>query len=232
METRRANAPRPVALEPGALAVVALVHSNLVRAAEHATPSLAEMILSAEELEQFAKAVTKKRRIELLAGRLAAKSACLWILAAEGKPVPRLREITVRRNRFGRPECVTPGGTTQQVSIAHSGDLAVAISTPDDALVGIDIEPAGKRLDAALDGYFHPTERAQLEGDADACRRWTIRETWAKLTGRGVAADLGRLATVSAERRWWLALPQGDDARAVVAAASTARLTIAVAIGR
>lgn len=233
METVGTDPPQWLPLDPAALAVIAIVHSGMIRAAlARSAAAIACRVLSAEELVQFASAVTKKRRAELLAGRLAAKVACLCVRSAAGRPLPRLTDLSVHRNASGRPECIAPDRETQQVSIAHSGDFAVAIATPDNAVVGIDVEPAGKRLDFLLDGYFHPLEQLQLESDSDACRRWTIREAWAKLTGRGVEADLATVATLQAGGRCWLTVPAHETDRGIIAAASTARLTFAVAIRR
>lgn len=233
METRGTDPALRLSVDPAALAVITLVHAGAIRAgiARNAA-GIAHHVLSFEELGQFATAVTKKRRAELLAGRLAAKIACLCVRSVTGLPLPRLIELTVQRNASGRPECIAPDRATQQVSIAHSGDFAVAIATPDNAVVGIDVEPAGKHLDFLLDGYCHPLERLQLQNDADACRRWTIREAWAKLTGRGVAADLANVATLHAGGSCWLTVPSQQPDRGLIAAASTTRLTFAIAIRR
>lgn len=89
-----------------------------------------------------------------------------------------------------------------------------------------------RNLDVGLDGLFHPLERLQINRQSDARRCWTVREAWGKLTSRGVAADLDRLATVRAAGQWWLAVPKTIACAAIVGAGENGSVAIAVAIRR
>lgn len=212
-------------------AILALVSTSRIRSAiaTHAD-ALGRLVLSRQERDLFTKAVTMKRKAELLAGRLAAKIVCMAVRG--GGNLPPLDSIDVRRDPGGAPLCVWPDGTTQHVSIAHGGAYAMALSAIDDAPCGIDVEPVTRRLDVGIDGLFHPIERLQISRDSDARLCWTVREAWGKLTGRGVAADFDRVATVRAAGAWWLALRKPIPCSALVGAGENASVTIAVAVRR
>lgn len=187
---------------------------------------LAQLILSMKERELLARAVTMKRKAELLAGRLAAKCVCL-VARDSALPLPSL---DVSREPGGAPFCLWPDGTTQHVSIAHNEAFAVAFSSSDGVPCGIDLEASSREL--RTDDYFHPVERAQLRRRSDARRCWTVREAWAKLTARGVAEDLERVATVQVGGTWHLCVPHAANTAVMVAAAENVAIAIAVAIRR
>lgn len=209
---------------------VALVRvARMRRGLETCAQELVGLLLSPSERLLFARAVTMKRKAELLAGRLAAKIVCL---ATRGDAALSFDALDVRYAPGGAPLCVWPDGTTQHVSIAHAGAYAIALATVDGAACGIDVEPAAKQLDVGLDGLLHPLERARIACPADARRCWTVREAWGKLTARGVAAGFDDLTTMRVAGAWWLALRAPDAGSAVVAAGENAGLAIAFAIRR
>lgn len=209
---------------------VALVRvAPMRRGLETCAQELVRMLLSPSERLLFERAVTVKRKAELLAGRLAAKIVCL---ALRGDAALSFDALDVRYAPTGAPLCAWPDGTTQHVSIAHAGAYAIALATVDGAACGIDVEPAAKQLDVGLDGLLHPLECSRIASPADARRCWTVREAWGKLTTRGVAAGFDDLTTMRVAGAWWLLLPAPDAADAVVAAGENGGLAIAFAIRR
>lgn len=92
------------------------------------------------------------------------------------------------------------GDLALEFNLSHSGDVAFAafcIGHP----VGVDLEPAGRTVDAlALAGrYGSPGEQAMLQAlDPGARARrfielWTCKEAWLKASGLGVTAGLAGL---------------------------------------
>lgn len=79
-------------------------------------------------------------------------------------------------------------------NLSHSGDYIVCAI--DDREVGIDIEHKGKMRMAVARRFFHPAEILKL----DACekdqqadlffRYWSVKESFLKYTGEGLAASL------------------------------------------
>lgn len=115
----------------------------------------------------------------------------------------------MRRDENGRPSVHAEGGSEIHVemSMAHSGDLAVAAIT-DLGRIGIDIENCEPPRDfAELASVFGIAERQAVQhGGAGAFYRiWTLREALAKASGRGFPAVLGpgdAFADAPVERLW------------------------------
>lgn len=209
------------------IGTIAMVNIARMRNAMRADANrVAQLLLSSNERELFARAVTMKRKSELLAGRLAAKCVCMAVRHS-ALPLPLL---DVRREPGAAPFCLWPDGTRQHVSIAHNEAFALALASSADVPCGIDLEASSREL--SIEDYFHPIELAQLRRRSDARRCWTLREAWGKLTARGVAEDLERVATVQIGGAWHLCVPHGPGTVATVAAAENVSLAIAVAIGR
>ncbi len=131
-----------------------------------------------------------------LMGRIAAKDAVRRLLWEHGAGPLYPAEIMVVSDERGRPTVIAPGSLPVHVSIAHSGDLAVAFA--DTQPVGIDVEQIAPRAgvetlaltnaeSALLDRLVHEggdaPERARVELFT---RFWAAKEAVAKAEGTGL----------------------------------------------
>jgi 4'-phosphopantetheinyl transferase len=142
-------------------------------------------LLSPSELARFSNFPTEKRRLDWLAGRMAAKKA---MRALE----PRLAwtEIELLNDDGGRPFFRLPSGPGPFVSISHcarGGVCAISESGP----VGIDFEPVVARGPAVVAMFVSAAEAAPLDQDAAVwqTRLWTAKEAVLKLLGLGLTCD-------------------------------------------
>lgn len=156
-------------------------------------PSLAAM-LSKEELDRYAQLRIRKRRVEWLAGRIAAKHALQWLTGAPDLPCC----TTVRCGPSGRPAF-----RAAKLSISHSrrDAMAAAAQLP----VGIDTETFDALRASSLTALVRPWEVQAVADDigcdAKAARTlvWCIKEALFKAAGYG---GFVRFATALQVRGW------------------------------
>jgi non-ribosomal peptide synthetase-like protein len=105
------------------------------------------------------------------------------------------------RDRRGRPAVLGPGEPGVDISLSHAGGL-IAVAMGVGAGVGIDVEPTTVPATHAVAWpALTPFEQARLAATPPAdrgsqfARMWTIKESFAKLTGQGVALPFERLDT-------------------------------------
>ncbi len=147
--------------------------------------------LSASERAAY-DALSPRRRRQWLAGRVAAKDAVrAWLQRERGIEAVWPQEFTVVNDEAGAPRLRANVSTTLpqglQVSLAHKGNLAVAIVG--EQAVGIDLERIEPREPGFLDMAFSPSELALLAGadaDAEYTRGWVAKEVAAKAAGTGL----------------------------------------------
>jgi phosphopantetheinyl transferase len=109
-----------------------------------------------------------------------------------------LRDVGVVLAPGGKPTAVVPAPIAAPwFSLAHSGGyVAVAVSTC--GRIGVDIEPCGPWKPVVLKRVFAPVDVERvtalegLERDRAFVRLWTMAEAFAKATGEGLRALLGR----------------------------------------
>ena len=104
-------------------------------------------------------------------------------------------DLTLNRAEGGKPFFLH--APDLQFSISHSGGIWVCAfsSSP----VGIDLQQIKPiRQDGIARRFFHPDEIAYLDVHPDAFfALWTAKESYVKLTGRGVAAEFPRVSVIS-----------------------------------
>jgi malonyl CoA-acyl carrier protein transacylase/phosphopantetheinyl transferase len=158
---------------------------------------IARRYLGATERETYRKHAPRGRRHWLM-GRIAAKDAVRrWLWARGAGPLFPVA-VTVAADERGRPTVSVPGSRTVCVSIAHSGDLAVAIAH--ETAVGIDVEIIERRTPGIEMLALSTQERALLDrivsgvgGDplrvrSEAFTRfWAAKEAVSKAEGTGLA---------------------------------------------
>jgi phosphopantetheinyl transferase len=152
--------------------------------------------LGASEREEY-RTYNPRGRRHWLMGRIAAKDAVrrwLWALGA-GPLFPA--EVTIETDGHGRPTVNVPGPSKVCISIAHSGDLAVAIAHEE--AVGIDVEVVEGRNPGLERVALSAQERALLDRVASSgsdperarpeafTRFWAAKEAVSKAEGTGLA---------------------------------------------
>jgi phosphopantetheinyl transferase len=158
---------------------------------------IARRYLGATEREEYRTHAPRGRRHWLM-GRIAAKDAVRRWLWARGAGPLFPAEVAIAANEHGRPLVNAPRPWKVCVSIAHSGDLAVAIAG--EKAVGIDVEIIEPRnpglemvalsareralLDRAVSGVGGDPERARSEAFT---RFWAAKEAVSKAEGTGLA---------------------------------------------
>ena len=137
-------------------------------------------LLSPSERRHAAALRVPKRRAEWLAGRAAAKRACLELF----DPPPSPATLECVRGPGGALRVVVAGATVHDLSvtIAHTGGVAGAVAARQ-AAAGFDIEPLAPLDPALVRRAFSETERADVatapsaaEGQQRALRLWTAKE--------------------------------------------------------
>lgn len=121
---------------------------------------LIQKVLTAAEKIQFQKFIVQKRRVEWLAGRLAARQAFnRWKeRQAWRRDTPQSISILNRPNRAP----YIPEHPDLALSISHSHDYAVAVIAQ--YPIGIDLEKVEARHPALVDYFFSPAEQEWLAG--------------------------------------------------------------------
>lgn len=137
-------------------------------------------LLSPEESARLAEMKHEKRRQSFLLGRAALRS----LLSGLTDRAPNHVQIVVEENGS-----LTAPGSGQLISIAHSGDRAVAVASVDP--VGIDLEIATDKSEDLLAYILHEDERPRLEGRLLSNPEklflcWTAKEAVLKALGTGL----------------------------------------------
>jgi phosphopantetheinyl transferase len=178
---------------------------------------IARRYLGATERETYRTRAPRGRRHWLM-GRIAAKDAVRrWLWARGAGPLFPV-EVTIVADDQGRPTVNLPGPWKVCVSIAHSGDLAVAIAHEE--AIGIDVEIVEQRNPGLEMVALSGPERALLDralldrtliGAADDpvrvrskmfTRFWAAKEAVSKAEGTGLAGrpNAFEVGTVDGDR--------------------------------
>lgn len=149
--------------------------------------------LSPAELTKL-EAVAPRRRLDRLAGRLAAKRALAAHFAAEEGWQADPRELEISNDAEGRPTLSLPAGAAVPIpsfSLSHCAEGGVAAVAAPGRRVGVDLETVVARAAGILAFVSGPGEehgRDPSDPEAQA-RLWTGKEAALKLLGLGLEAD-------------------------------------------
>lgn len=154
--------------------------------------SLLEKIFSKSELALFA-AVPAARKLDRLAGRMAAKRAIAALLTKEYDWSPAPTDIEIENDGEGRPVLRLPQGAPfpmPEFSISHCAEGGAAAAAPAGRKVGIDIETVVARPQEVIAFVAAAREMRGANSDPEAqARIWTGKEAALKLLGLGLDAD-------------------------------------------
>ena len=151
-----------------------------------------------------------KRRHEWLLGRCAAKDAVRELIEKQHGVKLGAADIEIVPDAHGRPEVqgawMARLNVKPAISITHSHGIAAAAATlTPGAMVGIDIEMAGRHAEHFERIAFREEERAWLQKlpaaqhDEWALRLWTAKEAASKALGQGFHQGLHALHMAAAD---------------------------------
>jgi phosphopantetheinyl transferase len=182
---------------------------------------IARRYLGVSEREEYRLRAPRGRRHWLM-GRIAAKDAVRrWLWARGAGPLFPV-EVTIETDGHGQPSVNVSGPSKICVSIAHSGDLALAIA--DEQAVGIDVEIVEPRNPALETVALSAQERALLDrivgsgSDFERARSeaftrfWAAKEAVSKAEGTGLAGRPTAFAVGAVDRDRLCILCQGEPA--------------------
>lgn len=112
----------------------------------------AQTILSADEQRRYQTLTLTKRRREWLGGRLACKEAVSRLVGGS----TCLADIVVTNTEQGRPQVAGEWGRQVQVSISHSGGVAVGLAAY--VPCGLDVQEVTESLGRVKEKFIHPDE--------------------------------------------------------------------------
>ena len=147
----------------------------------------ANEVLALAEKNRYDAFLSPTRKAGFLKGRVAAKSALSALV-----PTDSLSEIEIYNGVMDQPLIRASRYHGFQVSLSHSGDLAVAVAYPESHPMGIDIEryrPSGESVIAA---HVTESERkwvADLGHPMGYTMLWSARESVSKLLKTGMVAN-------------------------------------------
>jgi phosphopantetheinyl transferase len=145
-----------------------------------------DTILSVDEISYVERAPSYKRKVEFIAGRLAAKKAFGYMFDTDESIFPHIN-ISKKENGVPEisdcPDCV--------VTISHSHDFAIALLAR--RPIGLDLEKIERRPPALVTYFCHPDEKSVYDQFRENIRLrdelvttwWTRKEAISKYTQRG-----------------------------------------------
>ena len=90
--------------------------------------------------------------------------------------------VTIAENNFGKPYLVN---SEIKFSISHSSDAVVCSISDFD--VGVDVEKIADIREKILNRWFSQSEQRMVKSPTDFYTLWTLKESFAKLNGKGLS---------------------------------------------
>jgi phosphopantetheinyl transferase len=176
-------------------------------------PSLLRTRLGEREAADL-QALPERRRVDRLAGRLAAKRALTAHFIGEYGWEADPADLDIGNDGDGRPTLTLPKDAPAPVpsfSISHCAQGGAAAVAEPGRLVGVDVESIVPRPAEVIAFVAGPSELAAGPDDPEAqARLWTGKEAILKLLGLGLDADAkavrpeadGAVLTGAPAKRW------------------------------
>ena len=155
--------------------------------------------LTEAEMDRYAQFRNQKRKVEWLAGRMAAKTA-FSRFAQTKQGFPWETEVSILNGTSGAPFIIDYPEVT--LSISHSNEYALAVVACCE--IGIDIERIEPRPMALTDYFFCSDERRLLENECPLPAQkeamitwlWSRKEALSKFLRLGGKLDFSRLNVI------------------------------------
>ncbi|MFG1391598.1 4'-phosphopantetheinyl transferase family protein [Xanthobacter agilis] len=159
----------------------------------------ADEVLSPLEAARLTDRLAPRRRHSFLAGRRAAKQALRHLL-----PSAAARDFHVLPGVLEQPVVSGPGVSNLQVTLSHTGTLAVALAHPEACPMGVDLEQLSPEHRPVLREQAGAREQAlamtalDLDEDRRLLLLWCLKEALSKALrcGLTVPFDLLEVATL------------------------------------
>jgi phosphopantetheinyl transferase len=179
-------ASEPTALEASGAFLTGFCPPDEARALA-AQPSQRASIFSPAEESHFMRLRCEKRRLDWLAGRVAAKRALRRYFGSAAASAPALAVLEISSDAQGAPLCSVPDAPSFSISHCASGGLcAVGLSG---RRVGADWEMVAPRSRELAQLFACPGELPPGQDDPlRQTRLWAVKEAVLKLLGLGLAA--------------------------------------------
>jgi 4'-phosphopantetheinyl transferase len=138
----------------------------------------------------------KLGRIKHLSGKC--RSLGAWTLADRGFGMllgQGISELDIVYGAQGKPQLVD---ARLHFNLSHSGDYALAVFAP--VPIGCDIQKKEERKSAVARRFFTEQEQERLLHGEDFYQIWTKKESYVKLSGKGMSIDLTGFDVFDMER--------------------------------
>lgn len=163
----------------------------------HDADRLLNRYLSPGERRHYAELKSDKRRVEWLAGRIAAKRLLRQRrYAQEGAIIP-YGAITILADSLGAPgvSIVGENEPPPRLSISHSAGWAAALASSETAVApGIDVERVEARAESFGEQFFTSAEQEYVAASSQPNQMltalWAVKEAMLKALGIGARVDL------------------------------------------
>jgi 4'-phosphopantetheinyl transferase EntD len=144
-------------------------------------------VLSIAEKNRYDAFLSPARKAGFLNGRVASKSALSALV-----PTDLMSEIEIYNGVMYQPLIRESRYHGFQVSLSHSGDVAVAVAYPESHPIGIDIERHRPSGTSVIAGHVTEAERqlvTDLAHSMGYTMLWSARESVSKLLKTGMVAN-------------------------------------------
>ncbi|MCK4844962.1 MAG: SDR family NAD(P)-dependent oxidoreductase, partial [Candidatus Heimdallarchaeota archaeon] len=166
---------------------VRIVPISTITAIYEKEPNVVESWLVAYEKTRYSRITNQKRKIEYIAGVLAAKELFSTVSEFED-----YKEIEIKKQPKGQPFFYSRKDKKKSdwnLSISHSGKYAIAAISKDP--IGIDIEKIEERKPSFYEEAFTENERKSISEDKIlGTQYWTVKEAVSKALGEGLNMKL------------------------------------------
>lgn len=168
--------------------------------------TMAVTVFGATERKKWSMLCTNKRRLDFLAGRIAAKLVINACRVRAGHPWLHWGDMDISAHQNEAPRCHCSDGLIHHISISHCRSIAMACALIDNVQVGVDIEDAHSAVRPHPE-MFHPAELHQIETSNTARGRWTVKEACGKLSGKGILSYTQDVYIIECLGRVWAIMP-------------------------
>lgn len=142
-----------------------------------------------------------KRQLEYLGGRMAAKVAAAASYPLSATTTAGWPAFVIRTDIDEQRICEMNGKYAASVGITHSGRWAAAVAVAA-GRVALDLEDLQAK--EIVGHAFHSLERQQVSSPELFRELWTLKETVAKLSGKGILGYENEILTFNHGRKRWI----------------------------